>query len=56
MSISENIFQVNTERRRKELADCIITRMKYLDGLTLKRIAGGTFFFKGFRKKDTIEE
>jgi hypothetical protein len=43
-SIENNIFQVNTERRRKELADCIITRMKYLDEFTLKRVADGTIF------------
>lgn len=44
MSIDENIFQVNTERRRKEMAECIIVRMKYLDEFTLKRIAEGTIF------------
>ena len=44
MSIDENIFQVNTERRRKEMAECIIVRMKYLDEFTIKRIAGGTIF------------
>lgn len=44
MSIDENIFQVNTERRRKEMAECIIIRMKYLDEFTLKRIAEGTIF------------
>ena len=43
-SLENNIFQVNTERRRKELADCIILRMKYLDDFTLKRIAEGTIF------------
>lgn len=43
-SIDNNVFQVNTERRRKELADCIITRMKYLDEFTLKRISDGTIF------------
>lgn len=43
-SIDNNIFQVNTERRRKELADCVITRMKYLDEFTLKRISDGTIF------------
>ena len=43
-SVSNNIFQVNTERRRKELADCIVLRMKYLDEFTIKRIAEGTIF------------
>ena len=43
-SIDNNVFQVNTERRRKELADCVITRMKYLDEFTLKRISDGTIF------------
>ena len=43
-SVENNVFQVNTERRRKELADCIITRMKYLDDFTLNRIAEGTIF------------
>lgn len=43
-SIENNIFQVNTERRRKELADCIVLRMKYLDEFTVKRIAEGTIF------------
>lgn len=43
-SIENNLFQVNTERRRKELADCVINRMKYLDDFTLKRIADGTVF------------
>lgn len=43
-SIENNLFQVNTERRRKELADCVINRMKYLDDFTLKRVAGGTVF------------
>ncbi len=43
MSIDENIFQVNTERRRKEMAECIIVR-KYLDEFTLRRIAEGTIF------------
>lgn len=43
-SIDNNVFQVNTERRRKELAACVIVRMKYLDDFTLKRIADGTIF------------
>ncbi len=43
-SVDENIFQVNTERRRKEMADCIVVRMKYLDDFTLRRIADGTIF------------
>ena len=43
-SIDNNVFQVNTERRRKELADCVITRMKFLDEFTLKRISDGTIF------------
>lgn len=44
LSINENVFQVNTERRRKEMADCIVVRMKYLDDFSLKRIAEGTIF------------
>lgn len=44
LSINENIFQVNTERRRKEMADCIVVRMKYLDDFSLRRIAEGTIF------------
>ncbi len=47
-SIDNNVFQVNTERRRKELADCIVTRMKYLDDFTLNRIAEGTIFLANF--------
>lgn len=43
-SMENNIFQVNTERRRKELADCIVMRLKYLDDFTVKRIAEGTIF------------
>ena len=43
-SIENNVFQVNTERRRKELAECVITRMKYLDEFTLRRISDGTIF------------
>lgn len=46
-SINDNIFQVNTERRRKELADCVITRMKYLDDFTLKKVADGTIVLAG---------
>ncbi len=44
MSVEDNIFQVNTERRRKEMAECIIVRLKYLDDFTIKRIAEGTIF------------
>lgn len=43
-SVNNNIFQVNTERRRKELADCVVLRMKYLDEFTIKRISDGTIF------------
>ncbi len=43
-SIEENIFQVNTERRRKEMAECIVVRLKYLDDFTIKRVAEGTIF------------
>ena len=43
-SIDNNVFQVNTERRRKELADCVILRMKYLDEFSLNRISDGTIF------------
>lgn len=41
------VVQVNTERRRKELADCVITRMKYLDDFTLKKVADGTIVLAG---------
>ena len=44
LSLNENVFQVNTERRRKEMADCIVVRMKYLDDFSLRRIAEGTIF------------
>lgn len=44
LSVIDNIFQVNTERRRKELADCIVVRLKYLDDYSKKRIAEGTIF------------
>ena len=43
-SINDNIFQVNTERRRKEMAECIVVRLKYLDEFTIRRIAEGTIF------------
>lgn len=43
-SEENNIFQVNTERRRKELAACIVKRMKYLDEKTILEIACGTIF------------
>lgn len=46
-SINDNIFQVNTERRRKELAGCVITRMKYLDDFTLRKVADGTIVLAG---------
>ena len=41
-SIEKNIFQVNTERRRKELAECVIVRLKYLDDATIRKAAEGT--------------
>lgn len=41
-SEENNIFQVNTERRRRELAACVIKRMKYLDERTIKEVALGT--------------
>jgi hypothetical protein len=41
-SEENNIFQVNTERRRKELSACIIKRMKYLDEIIINEIANGT--------------
>lgn len=41
-SEENNIFQVNTERRRKELSACIIKRMKYLDEITINEIANST--------------
>lgn len=41
-SIEKNIFQVNTERRRKELAECVIVRLKYLDDTTIRKVAAGT--------------
>ncbi|MFR8070433.1 DUF1819 family protein [Faecalimonas sp.] len=43
-SEENNIFQVNTERRRRELAACIVKRMKYLDEKTISEIACGTIF------------
>lgn len=46
-SVENNIFQVNTERRRKELAGCVITRMKYLDDFTLRKVADGTIILAG---------
>lgn len=47
LSIENNIFQVSTERRRKELAGCVVTRMKYLDDFTLRKVAGGTIILAG---------
>lgn len=47
LSIENNIFQVSTERRRKELAGCVVTRMKYLDDFTLHKVAGGTIILAG---------
>ena len=44
LSVTENIFQVNTERRRKEMAECVVVRIKYLDDFSLRRIAEGTIF------------
>lgn len=41
-SEENNIFQVNTERRRRELAACVIKRMKYLDERTIQEVAQGT--------------
>lgn len=41
-SEENNIFQVNTERRRRELAACIVKRMKYLDEKTINEVAIGT--------------
>lgn len=41
-SEENNIFQVNTERRRRELAACVIKRMKYLDEQTIQEVAQGT--------------
>lgn len=41
-SEENNIFQVNTERRRRELAACVIKRMKYLDEHTIHEVANGT--------------
>lgn len=41
-SEENNIFQVNTERRRRELAACVIKRMKYLDEQTINEVAHGT--------------
>lgn len=41
-SEENNIFQVNTERRRRELAACVVKRMKYLDQDTINEVSCGT--------------
>lgn len=42
-SISDNIFMVNTERRRKELAYKIILRMSALDDFLIEEIANAPY-------------
>lgn len=42
-SISNNIFMVNTERRRKELAYKLVARMAMLDDYLIEAIANSTY-------------
>ena len=42
-SISDNIFMVNTERRRKELAYKIIARMAVLDDYLIEQLANSPY-------------
>ena len=41
-SINENIFQVNTENRRKEIASTVLKRLSVLDDYMLQKIAEGS--------------
>jgi acetone carboxylase gamma subunit len=41
-AIEENIFSVNTEARKKEIASAVINRMKELDMYMLDKIANGS--------------
>lgn len=41
-SINENIFQVNTENRRKEIASTVLKRLNVLDDYMLKKIVEGS--------------
>ncbi|MBE7105494.1 DUF1819 family protein [Bacillus cereus] len=40
-AIVENIFQVNTENRKKEIASIVLTRLKVLDEYLVEKIANG---------------
>ncbi|MFA6705759.1 MAG: DUF1819 family protein [Bacteroidales bacterium] len=42
-SINNNIFMVNTERRRKELAYKLIVRMAFLDDYLIQTLANSTY-------------
>ena len=42
-SINNNIFMVNTERRRKELAYKLVARMAYLDDFLMNCLANSTY-------------
>ncbi|MBF7082779.1 DUF1819 family protein [Desulfallas sp. Bu1-1] len=41
-SINDNIFQVNTESRKKEIAAAVIKRLKVLDDYLIKKIVNGS--------------
>lgn len=41
MAISENIFQVNTETRKKEIASSVLARLKMLDEYLIRGIGHG---------------
>ena len=41
-SINENIFQVNTENRRKEIASTVLKRLNVLDDYMLQKIVEGS--------------
>lgn len=40
-AVVENIFQVNTENRKKEIASIVLTRLKVLDEYLVEKIANG---------------
>jgi hypothetical protein len=41
MALKENIFQVNTENRKREIAATVINRIKVLDEYLLQKLANG---------------
>ncbi|HBM81441.1 MAG TPA: DUF1819 domain-containing protein [Clostridiaceae bacterium] len=41
-SINENIFQVNTESRKREIASIVLKRLRTLDGYMLEKIVKGS--------------